>query len=198
MTRMLDRLRGWWQFWMVLAVVWTGVVFASGWMNLPRAQYMPHDPQFVSKLSAEATSILRRTDARVKPVRGAIVWTDTPRFVRMSNGAQLTFPATTTGEESALVASEYQKLLTSAAEKQRAPYLLELLAIWLAPAMLLLGGGWGVSLIAREYRPALDRTTARTTPRTTPRGQPSSSIESAVTSVFGMNEDSRSSMGKLT
>jgi hypothetical protein len=187
---MINRRSKWRQLGVTLAVVWTAVVFAFGWLNLPRAPHIQHDPQFLSKLSTEATSILQRTEAKAKRVRGAIEWTDTPRFVRMSNGAQLTFPATTTGEQSALVASEYRQLLSAEANKQKGPYLLGMLAVWLAPAVLLPACGWLVRLIAREYTPARERTT--------PRGHSSSTIERAVTSVFGMHEDSQSSLGKLT
>jgi hypothetical protein len=136
MTRMMNRLRGWWQLWMMLAVMWTVVVIAYGWMNLPRAQYMPHDPQFLSQLSNEAASILRANNTRAKPVRGALVWSDDPRMIRMSNGTQLMFPAATTDERAAFVAREYHQLLDAEAGKQRWPYVLELLMLWLAPLLI--------------------------------------------------------------
>jgi hypothetical protein len=148
---MFNRSGKWRQLGVTLAVIWTAVVFASGWLNLPRERHIPHDPQFLSRLSTEATSILQRTEAKAKRVRGAIEWTDAPRFVRMSNGAQLTFPPTTTGEQSAFVATEYRRLLNAEANKQRVPYLLQLLAIWLAPAVLL-GGGLAASAFSRHVR----------------------------------------------
>lgn len=150
--RMITRLDGWWKLWIVLAVVWTVVAISSGWMNLPRARHMPHDPQFLSKLSAEAASIMLRTETRTKPVRSTFVWTEQPRMVRMSNGTRLTFPATTTDERAAFVATEYRQLLNIEADKQRGPYLAEMLAIWLGP---LLVAGVAVSLLCRGYRTAL-------------------------------------------
>src|SRR3990172_4275239 len=106
MARMFNRLGGWWQLWVTLTVMWTIVVITYGWMNLPRAQQMPHNPQFLGKLSNEAASILFGSEAKAEPARGALVWSQTPMIVRMSNGTRLTFPATTTGERAAFVASE--------------------------------------------------------------------------------------------
>ena len=165
---MINRRNGWWQLWTILAVVWTVVIMLYGWMNLPRAPYIPHDPQFLNKLSNEATSILRGTAANAKPARGAIVWSESPRVVRMSNGAALTFPANTTSERAEIVASEYRQLLSVAANTKTRPYLLELLAIWLAPllvtglAISLVGGrSWAMfrALFDNEHRIRRDRAT---------------------------------------
>ena len=120
---------------MMLAVMWTLVVVACAWMNLPRAPRMPHDPDYLSKLSAEASQILRGPQVAAKPVRGALVWSEEPRLVRMSNGTRLTFPAITTDERAAIVESEYRELLNLQAEEQRVPYLMEMLALWLAPLL---------------------------------------------------------------
>lgn len=148
MMAMFNRLVGWWQLWMMLAVMWTLVAFTLAWMNLPRAQQMPHDPGFLSKLSNEAASILRGPDFREKPVRGALVWSEDPRFVRMANGTRLTFPATTTNERVEFVASEYRQLLNVEADRQSVPYLLRWLAIWLAP---LVAAGLALRLIGRDH-----------------------------------------------
>jgi hypothetical protein len=135
---MVNRFGRWWQLWMMLGVVWTFIVATSAWLNLPRAQYMPHDPQFASKLSDEAAAILRRADVNEKVARGALIWVASPRIVRMPNGTDLTFPAVTTGGQVALVAGEYVRLLRDAANERRVLYLLEMLALWLAPGLCLL------------------------------------------------------------
>jgi hypothetical protein len=149
MCRMFNRRNGWWQLWTILAVVWTLVVVMSGWINLPRARHIAHDPQFLNKLSIEASSVLRGNVAQAKPARGAIVWSETSRIVRMSNGAALTFPATTTSERAEFVASEYRQLLSVEARTQTLPYLLKMLAIWLAPLVV---AGAAISLIGRGYK----------------------------------------------
>src|SRR3972149_325001 len=128
---MFSRLGKWRQLWVTLAVMWTLAVITYGWMNLPRAQQLPHHPYFLSKLSHEAASILFGRDAQAEPARGALVWSQTPMVVRMSNGTRLKFPAPTTHERAALVASEYRQLLDAEADQQREPYLLAVLAIWL-------------------------------------------------------------------
>ncbi len=140
MASMVKRLGKWWQLWVTLAVMWTLAVISYGWMNLPRAQQLPHHPYVLSKLSHEAASILFGRDARAEPVRGALVWSQSPMIVRMSNGTRLKFPAPTTPEQAALVASEYHQLLGVEANAQRAPYLLHMLVIWLAPGLLLIAG----------------------------------------------------------
>ncbi len=140
MALMLNRHSGWWQLGLTLTVIWTLAIVTYGWMNLPRAQQLPHYPHFLSNLSQEATSILFGSEAQAEPARGTLVWSQTPMIVRMSNGTRLKFPAPTTDERAALVASEYRQLLNVEAEDQRGPYLLRLLAIWLAPWLLLVGG----------------------------------------------------------
>lgn len=140
MASMFSRLGKWRQLGLTLTVMWTIVVITYGWMNLPRAQQLPHNPLFLIKLSNEAASILFGREAQAEPVRGALVWSQTPMIVRMSNGTRLKFPAPTTHERAALVASEYHQLLDVEAGEQRAPYLLHLLAIWLAPFLLLIAG----------------------------------------------------------
>lgn len=125
---------------MTLTVTWTIVVSALVWMNLPRAQQMPHHAQFMGKLSDEALWILFGSGVKVEPARGALVWSQTPMILRMTNGTPLTFPASTTDEQAAFVASEYRQLLNVKANEQRGPYLLEMLALWLAPALLLVAG----------------------------------------------------------
>jgi hypothetical protein len=176
---MFNRLGGWWQLWMTLTVMWTIVVITYGWMNLPRAQQMPHNPQFLSKLSNEASSILFGSDASAEPARGALVWSQTPMIVRMSNGTRLTFPATTTGERIAFVRGEYSQLLNVKADEQKGPYLLEMLAIWLAPVLLPLVAGFAVRLICRGYKPPLGRVI--------PGGRSPSSIGRAVASAFAIS-----------
>lgn len=136
---MFSRLGKWWQLWVTLAVIWTLAVITYGWMNLPRAQQLPHNPQFLNKLSKDAASILFGSDAQAEPARATLVWSQIPMIVRMSNGTRLKFPATTTDERAALVASEYRQLLNVEADEQRGPYLLQMLAIWLAPCLLLVG-----------------------------------------------------------
>ncbi len=148
MMSMFSRLVGWWQLWLMLAVMWTLAAFTSAWMNLPRAQQMPHDPGFLSKLSNEAASILRGPEFRAKPVRGELVWSEDPRFVRMSNGTRLTFPAATTNERAELVAREYRQLLNVEADRQSVSYLLGWLVIWLAP---LVAAGLALRLSGRDH-----------------------------------------------
>ena len=146
------------RLWITLAVLWTVMVILYGWMNLPRAPYMPHDPDYMNKLSVEAFSILLGNDARTEgkstSARGALkwVWSESPRTALMSNGAELIFPAATTAEQVGLVASEYRDLLKVEATEQRVPYLLKLLAIWLAP---LLVAGLAAGLISRETQHTL-------------------------------------------
>src|SRR3990172_5115726 len=137
MARMFSRLGRSWQLWVTLTVMWTIAVITYGWMNLPRAQQVPHHPQFLGKLSMDAASILFGSDAQAEPARATLVWSQTPMIVRMSNGTRLTFPAPTTHERAALVASEYRQLLDVEADEQKGPYLLAMLAIWLAPYLLL-------------------------------------------------------------
>ena len=71
------------------------------------------------------------------------MWSDEPRLFRMSNGARLTLPATTTAERAAVVESEYRQILDAGASELRWPFLLERLAFWLVP-LLVAGCALGV------------------------------------------------------
>ena len=147
---MFKRLGKWRQPGVILTIIWTVVVVTHGWMNLPRAQQLPHHPYLLSKLSHEAVSILIGREAEAQPARGALVWSQTPMIVRMSNGTRLKFPAPTTDERVALVASEYRQLLNTEADEQKGPYLLQMLMIWLAPGLFTFAGfalssfGWRI------------------------------------------------------
>jgi hypothetical protein len=145
---MVIRFGKWWSLWAALIVVWTLVAFAFAWINLPRAETVPHDPQFLTRLSEDAASILHRADTTSKPRRGALVWSESSRFVRMSNGTDLTLPAYTTRDQAALVASEYHRLLDNEARGRRWSFLLGMLALWLVPC----GGLLAVLLAARPLR----------------------------------------------
>jgi hypothetical protein len=153
MIRMNYRLGGWWKLWMVLAVVWTLVSITSGWLSLPRAQHIPHNPRFLDKLSYEAAAIMSGRDVTVTHVRGAPQWSEDPRTIRMMNGTRLTFPATATDERVSLVEGEYRQLLSDEADVQRVPYVLQMLVLWLAP---LLVAGLAVHLLLRTEKRATD------------------------------------------
>ena len=152
---MINRPGKWWALGVTLTVMWTLVVITYGWINLPRAHQMSHDPQLLGNLSNAASAIFRGPAEKARPVRGAPVWSEDPRILRMSNGTRLTFPAITTDAQAALVASEYRQLLDVEADRQRGTYLLEMLAIWLASLLL---AGLAIRVVRRGYEPALELT----------------------------------------
>ncbi|GEM_PF-4413490 len=143
------------QFWIVLTVVWAIVAATFGWMNLPRAQQMPHNPQFVNKLSNEASLILLGGGSKAESARGALVWSEATVIVRMSNGTGLTFPAITTNERAAFVAGEYNQLLDAEASERRGPYLLGMVAVWFLPCVMLLMVGIAVVWAFRSFHRAM-------------------------------------------
>lgn len=134
---MVNRFGKWWQLWMALAVIWTLVAAAAAWVELPRASGMPHDPQFIDKLSLESARIVRGPAIADKRAPGEPEWSDMPRLFRMQNGQQLEFPAVTTADRAAVVAGEYSQLLDVQASQQRWPFLLGRLAWWLAPLLMM-------------------------------------------------------------
>jgi hypothetical protein len=163
MVHMVIRLNKWWRVWLTLAVLWSTVVFAYGWMNLPRPQQMPHDPRLVGKLSSQAALILYATDAKAEPVQDAsgLVWLRSSVVVRMANGARLTFPATASATEVSFVSSEYSRLLDAEATERSRAYLLRLAPVWLLPCVLLLCTGLAQGVVlGRRYMPPR-RTSAR-------------------------------------
>ncbi|HEV7821618.1 MAG TPA: hypothetical protein VGO84_10595 [Burkholderiales bacterium] len=131
-----NRFGKWRHLWMALAVIWTLIAAAAAWIELPRAAGMPHDPQFVDKLSSESAQIVRGPAVADKRAAGEPEWSDIPRLFRMQNGRQLEFPAFTTADRAAVVAGEYRELLDVQASQQRWPFLLARLAWWLAPLLV--------------------------------------------------------------
>ncbi len=151
---MFDRLGKWWQLSIALIVVWTLVIFAYGWLNLPRAWDIPHDPRFLDKLSGESIAILHAREASEKPARGVLVWTLSPMVVPMPNGARLSFPATTTNQRVSIVRGDYFRVLEAEAGERRTAYVLKIASIWLLPCMLLVGMGLVGGLIVDMCLPA--------------------------------------------
>jgi hypothetical protein len=133
---MVSRITRSWQFWMTLAIIWTLATAASAWLDLPRAAHIAHDPEFMNQLTPESSAIVRGAAAAQQSAPGAPLWSEAPRVFRMSNGKQLDFPAITTDERAAIVEREYHGLLQARASGQHWLYLLERVALWLAPLLL--------------------------------------------------------------
>lgn len=129
----------WLRIWIVLTVVWTIVVATLGWINLPRAQHIPHNPEYLNRLPNEAALILIGSESRPRPSRwGTPIWSDASITVPMPNGARLIFPSTTTNQRIVFVRNEYRKLLEAEASVQRRTYTLEMIMTWLLPCPILL------------------------------------------------------------
>jgi hypothetical protein len=160
MALMFNRLGGWWLLWMTLTVMWAIVVIAYGWLNLPRAHQMPHNPHFLSKLSKEASAILLGNDAKADPAGDALVWSPTWMIVRMSNGTRLKFPGTTPEQRVTFVRGEYSHLLDAEASERRGLYMLRLAAVWLLPCVMLLVVGLVIGMLYRGHKSSLSRGTS--------------------------------------
>ncbi len=144
---------GWLRILIILGVIWTGVVAIMGWLNLPRAEYIPHNPEFLNRLSNEAAAIIVGSIPKPKPSGGgALIWTDVPLYVSMPNRARLTFPIATTSQEIALVRNEYLKLLQAEAAAQTGPHVWRLILAWLLPLPIMVVLGLAAALIRRAYR----------------------------------------------
>lgn len=150
----------WLRIWIVLTVVWTIIVATWGWINLPKAQHLPHNPEFLSRLSNEAASILIGSESKAKPSGwGEPIWLDAPISVPMPNRARLTFPSTTNTEGIALVRNEYYTMLEAEADAQTGPYVLRMIFAWLMAHPILLVLDLAADLIRRTYRPAAQQST---------------------------------------
>lgn len=146
---MVNRFGTWWPLWAALLLVWTVIAAASAWMNLPRANTMPEDARYLSQMSAAAEAILRGDEAAVEVARKArrdpLVWSPVSRVVYMMNGVALSFPGNTSGEQTALVAAEYRRILREQADGQRWQFLAGMLLLWLLPCCFMV-------IAVRAYR----------------------------------------------
>lgn len=142
----------WLRIWMVLTIIWTIVVAAFGWIDLPRAQHIPHNSELLNGLSHAAASILNGSESKAEPSReGALIWSDVPISVPMPNGTRLILPSTTTQEGIALVKHEYYKLLEAEAGAQTGPYILRMILAWFLPCLILLMLGLAADLAVNSY-----------------------------------------------
>jgi hypothetical protein len=115
---------------------------------------MPHDPDFLKKLSDQALLILAgipSPDALPEALREA---TEKDRFVaHMANGVKLEFPVGTTEDKVALVTSEYQALLEAQLSQRRPAYLFKAVCIAVIPSISVLIGGLVVAgWVMRGFR----------------------------------------------
>lgn len=151
----MNRSGEWLRIWIVLTVIWAIMVATLGWINLPRAQYIPHNPGFLNRLSDEAALIQIGSESKAKASSwGAPIWSDALISVPMPNGTRLTFPAITTEKNIAMVRDEYSRLLEAEAGAQAGPYVLKMVYIWFLPCPILLVLGLAADLICRVYRRA--------------------------------------------
>lgn len=148
------------RMWIVLAVIWTIVVAIGGWINVPRARHVPHNPEFLNRLSHEAALILTGSESNAEASRwGPLIWSNARISALMPNGARLTFPSTTTNEGVAIVRNEYSKLLEAEAGAQRRTFALEVLLTWLLAFPIMLVLRLAAEVICRIYQTAVQQGT---------------------------------------
>lgn len=167
-SRFPDRMghgrSGWLQIWLILTVMWSIVIAALGWINLPRAQHIPHDPALLNKLPNEASLILLGDESKTKSSRqGEPMWSDARIIVPMPNGARLTLPASTTHKQVALVKDEYHKLLEAEASVQTGPYVRGMIVAWLLPCPALLVLGLATDLACRFHKSGTQKNISEST-----------------------------------
>lgn len=143
---------GWLRITIGLAVTWTIVMSVLGWIYLPRAEHIPHNPEFLNQLSPEASLIFHGAESQDSPASpDELTWTDAQITVRMPNGTRLAVPENASSKQIAVLENDYYRVLETEASAQRVPYVVGMLVEWLLPFPVLLILGSAVDF-CRAYR----------------------------------------------
>lgn len=57
---MTRHLGGWWRLWIVLAVIYGGLVVTYTWLSWPEVSNVSHEPNFLKQMSSEALAVVNR------------------------------------------------------------------------------------------------------------------------------------------
>lgn len=174
---MTPRLGGWWRLWIVLTLVYGGVVAAFTWTFWPEVSRVPHDFTFLKQMSSDALLILERPKTlpeleralmeadragntefarnlaqQIVRFREAPKWQQAPKILEMPNGHQFEVAGDTPDNLAALVGKEYVRVLQATASEQRFRSIGTAILAWLVPTALVCALGLAAAWILRGFR----------------------------------------------
>lgn len=170
-------LGGWWRLWIVVSVIYGGLVAAYTWMLWPEVSRVQHDARFIKQMSPGALAVLeapktiaeleralieadrsgateqaRTLARRIRDLREGREWETAPIVLEMPNGHEFKVAGDTKDEQAKLVGKEYVRLLQSVAAEQRFAAVGTALLAWLIPSLLLCGLGLAVAWVIRGFK----------------------------------------------
>lgn len=138
MTRYLG---GWWRLWIVLAVIYGGLIAAYTWLSWPVVSHVSHAPGFLKRMSPEALAVVNRPKTLL-----------VPRVLSMPNGYEIEVRGDTKLDEINLVGLDYVRVLRSVVSERRIAALRNALLIWLVPSILVCVLGFAVAWVFRGFK----------------------------------------------
>ena|SRR5437870_41454 len=173
---MMRHLGGWWRLWIVLAVIYGGLVASYTWLSWPEVSNVSHDPGFLKQMSPEALAVLdrhktlaeleqafiaadragatenaRKLAQEIVRRRERPVWEQAPMVLEMPNGYEFQVAGDTKPEQTKLVGRDYVRVLQSVASEMRIAALSNALLWWLVPSILVCALGLAVAWVFRGF-----------------------------------------------
>jgi hypothetical protein len=170
-------LGGWWRLWIVLTMVYGGLVATYTGLSWPEVSHISHDPSFLKQMSPEALAIINRpktlTDleqAFVAADRASATenarklaqevrrqqelpeWERAPLVLSMPNGYEFQVAGDTKSDQANLVGRDYVRVLQSTASERRVTDVVRALFIWLVPSAILCALGSAVGWVFRGFK----------------------------------------------
>jgi hypothetical protein len=174
---MTGHFGGWWRLWVVLAVIYAGLVAIYTWTSWPEVSRTAHHPAFIYQMSPEARAVIDRPKTlaeleqaliaadragSVEKARGFAQeilrirkrdnWEDAPIVLEMPNGHQLHVAGDTKPEQTTLIGREYTRVLQAATTEAKMAAVGNALLIWLIPTLVVCVFGLAVAWVFRGFR----------------------------------------------
>lgn len=170
-------LGGWWRLWIVISVIYGGLVAAYTWMVWPEVSRIQHDAKFIKQMSPAALTVIeapktiaeleqalieadrsrateqaRTLARRIRGLREGREWETAPIVLEMPNGYEFKVAGDTKDDQANLVGKEYVRVLQSVVSQQRIAAVGTALLAWFIPSLLLCGLGLAVAWVIRGFK----------------------------------------------
>ncbi len=152
------KLSGWLRLWIVVSVLYSGLVIAFVAFTLPNAEDIPHSPSFYDRMSSDLRSkILARDGTHTDPFERQALLDEALRRgivvkVEMPNKHILVFSSEVPQNEQERTAEAYWTVVTEASQKERGKYIGTAFLWWIIPILGVYALGSAVGWVYRGFR----------------------------------------------
>ena len=173
---MKKNLGGWWRLWIVLSVIYAGLVVVYTAGRWPDLSQVSHHPAFIFQMTPQAQIVINRPKSlaeleqalieadrngdtqnardfamRIQEIRKNDNWEDAPRLLEMPNGHRFEVAGDTKPEQATMVIQEYTRVLQLSARDDKVAASLKGFLTWLLPSLLICALGFSGAWIRRGF-----------------------------------------------